>query len=151
MSESTLARLPLDMPGAVFAGLLSRGLAVAGLVAIALVHLIQLPDTFRQSPGLGLLFTGLVVAASALGAAMVHSDRDALWFASALTAGATIAGYVMTRSIALPVDRADVGNWLEPVGLVALFLEGGLILLSVYRLRVVGRATYLPAEALGRR
>jgi len=52
------------------------------------------------------------------------------WHASALTAFGAIAGYVLTRSVAVPFDTADVGNWLEPLGLVALYTE--LAVLALY-------------------
>ena len=117
--------------------LLTRALAIAALLAIALVHLVQLPDTFRQTPGLGALFTALVLGATLIAAALLHLDHHLLWHAAALTAASAIGGYVLTRSVAVPFDTADVGNWLEPLGLVALFLESSLLALYGYRLRAL--------------
>jgi hypothetical protein len=103
--------------------LLVRGLTVVGLIGIALIHLVELPDTWRQSTGLGALFLILVIAAVVVAGALVHIDIPPLWQLSALVALGPIAGYVLTRSTDVPVDHADVGNWLEPTVLVALFIE----------------------------
>jgi hypothetical protein len=138
--NSTLrtASVPLARPAERLDGyarrLLTRGLAVVGLTGIALVHLVELPDTWRETVGLGVLFALLVVAAAVVAAGLLHTDTTRLWQASALVAVAAIAGYILTRSVALPFDRDDVGNWLEPLGLVALFIEAGVLALYGYTL-----------------
>ncbi len=109
--------------------LLIRGLAAVGLAGTALLHLVQLPDTWQQSPMLGAMFAALVAGATAAAAAMVVTDDRRLWQAAVLLAAAPIAGYILTRSIAVPFDSADVGNWLEPMGLASLFVEAALIAL----------------------
>ena len=116
-----------------------HALAIAALVGIALVHLVQLPDTFRQAPGLGALFTALVLGAPLVAAALLHLDHRLLWHAATV-----IGGYVLTRSVAVPFDTQDVGDWLEPLGLVALFLESSLLALYGYRMRAVP-ARYIPS------
>jgi hypothetical protein len=118
------------------ATILTRGLAVAALTGVALIHLAQLPDSWRQMPGLAAMFTALVVASTIAAAAFVHTDHRRLWHAAALIAVGAIGGYALTRAIAVPFDRGDVGNWLEPLGLVALFVETSLLALCGYRLRL---------------
>ena len=138
MTETTLQSAPRAAEDRdLLAALLTRGTVIAALVAIALVHVVQLPDTYRQTPGLGVLFTALVLTCFTIAGALLHLERRILWYAAGATAAATIGGYVMTRAVAVPFDRQDVGNWLEPIGLVALFLEAGVVVLCVYRLRTV--------------
>ena len=48
-----------------------------------------------------------------------------------------LAGYALTRLWSTPLDTQDVGNWSEALGLVALFVEGGLLVLSGYALRAL--------------
>lgn len=120
--------------------LLARGLAVAGLVGIALVHLVELPDTWRDTTGLGALFVVLVVAAGCVAAALLHSDHDQAWLAAALVAVAPIAGYVLTRSVSVPFDHDDVGNWAEPLVLVAVFIEVSTLGLCGYAWRLRRRS-----------
>jgi hypothetical protein len=115
--------------------LLTRGVAVVALAGVALVHLVQIPDTAGQTTSLAVLFGALVLGAALVAAALLHTDHPLLWYAAALTAIGPIAGYVLTRSAAMPFDNGDVGNWTEPLGLAALFIEAGLLGLCVYRLR----------------
>lgn len=130
---------------------LVRGLATVGLAGIALVHLVELPDTWRETPGLGALFTILVVASVAVAVALLLDDSRLAWLATALLAVGPIAGYVLTRSASVPFDHEDVGNWLEPLVLVALFIEVSVLGLCAYALRQVplsGRAQYRGARPL---
>jgi hypothetical protein len=141
--------------------LLARGLATAALTGVALIHLAQLPDTWREMPALGMMFAVLAVAATAMSAALVHADTRRRWHGAALIGVAPIVGYVVTRSTAVPFDRGDVGNWLEPLGLVALFTEATIIALYGYSLWNASRdparagapmvsASRMPATRLGR-
>lgn len=114
--------------------LLARGLVVIGLSAIAVVHLAQLPDTWRDTPGLGALFAVLVAGSVINAVALLHSDRRRVWQAAALVALSPIGGYLLTRSVAVPFDRDDVGNWLELSALVALFIELSVVALCGHTL-----------------
>jgi hypothetical protein len=40
-------------------------------------------------------------------------------------------GYVASRSVGVPGDSGDVGNWGYWVGTVSLFVEGALVVLSL--------------------
>ena len=121
----------------VYRRLLARGLAAVALVGIALVHLMQLPHTWEESPALGAMFAVLVVAATVASGAIVSFDNRLVWLTAVLIGAAPIAGYVLTRSTTVPFAADDVGNWLEPAGLAALFLEAWLIALGANTLRPV--------------
>lgn len=134
--------------------LLLRGLAAAGLAGIALIHLEQLPETWRQTPLLGAMYAALVVVAAAAAIAVVARDGRLLWLAVFLIAAGPAAGYAVTRSQAVFFDDQDVGNWLEPLGLVSLFVE--LSLMGICAGLLMGRPVQATAEesaagGLGRR
>lgn len=57
------------------------------------------------------------------------------WAAAVLLGTGPFVGYLASRSIGLPGDHADVGNWGYWVGTVSLFLEAALVILSVSTLR----------------
>lgn len=131
--------------------LLARGLGIVGLSGIAVVHLAQLPGTWRETPGLGAMFAVVVLAAAITAAAFLHTDRTGIWLAASLVALAPIGGYVLTRSVAVPFDRGDVGNWLEPSALVAVFIEVSVLALCSYTLhRSAGEAGEADAAKLAR-
>jgi len=72
------------------------------------------------------------------------------WAAALLLGTAPLLGYLASRTIGLPGDADDVGNWGDWVGVVSLFLEAGLIVLSVSMLLALrARATAGPAGAPG--
>ena len=53
------------------------------------------------------------------------------WAAGVLLGVGPFVAYVLSRSVGLPGDPGDVGNWGYWVGTVALFVEAGLVALSV--------------------
>src|SRR5215467_12785342 len=70
------------------------------------------------------------------------------WGAALLLGTAPMLGYLASRTIGLPGDADDVGNWGDWVGMVSLFLEAGLIVLSVsvlLALQARARSTARPA------
>jgi len=73
----------------------------------------------------------LAVAATAAAVGVVSFDSGLLWPAVLLVAAGPVGGYVLTRSMAVFFDDQAVGNWLEPLGLVSLFVETSLMVLCV--------------------
>ncbi len=53
------------------------------------------------------------------------------WAAALLLAVGPMLGYLASRTVGVPGDPGDVGNWGDWLGTVSLFLEAGLIVLSV--------------------
>ena len=53
------------------------------------------------------------------------------WAAGALLGAAPFLGYVASRTIGVPGDSADVGNWGDWLGTVSLLVEAALVMLSV--------------------
>ena len=110
----------------------ATALAIAGLIAVAAIHLSQVVPTVKQTPYLGTMFVLLVVACVGLAGCLLISDRAQVWTAVAVVNGLAVAGYVFTRTASSFIDNQDVGNWSETLGMVALLVEGVLILLSVH-------------------
>lgn len=59
------------------------------------------------------------------------------WAAGALLGAAPFLGYVASRTVGVPGDSADVGNWGYWVGTVSLLVEAALVVLSVSMLLAV--------------
>ena len=111
-----------------------RAVAATGLAGIALIHMLDLPGKISETPYLGYAYIGLVVAALVLAEMLLRRDDAKVWAATAGLTAAVIAGYVINRTVGMPNATGDIGNWLEPIGLASLAVEGFVLLLAVGRL-----------------
>jgi len=95
--------------------------AAAGGLVVAGAHLPVLAEHLREAPYLGVLFTAFSLLVLAAAAALLLYDtlvRYALLGAACLAA---VLAYAATRLLAFP--QGDVGNWIEPWGIVAVLSE----------------------------
>jgi hypothetical protein len=121
---------------------LARLLGILGVAAIAVVHLLDAADTYQSTRYIFWLYMVIVVAAAPLITLFVQWRSPEVWLAALALAAGPFVGYLWSRSIGLPGDPGDVGNWLDTLGMTSLFLEGALISLCVARLsgaRLSGR------------
>jgi hypothetical protein len=92
------------------------------------------------------MYVGLMLSCLFAAAALVHGNLREAWLAALALPAAAIAGFTLTRTVGLPQATEDIGNWSEPLGLAALFVEGAVIATSAYALAVLH-----PVRALVRR
>jgi hypothetical protein len=71
----------------------------------------------------------------------------ARWAAAALLGAGPFVAYILSRSVGVPGDSGDVGNWGYWVGTVSLFIEAALVVLSISMLLTLRRSR---ASAPGR-
>ena len=109
-------------------------LAFAAAVAAA-AHIPVIAPHLDEAPYMGVLFIVLTTACLFLAAAALIHDIPAVYAASAATCGLAVAGYVATRLVAFPMLADDVGNWLEPLGVVSIVSESVVVAISVAALR----------------
>lgn len=113
-------------------GVVRRAVAVVGLIGIALIHLIDVPDKLEELPYVGIMFIALIVSSLVIAALLIHRDQMLVWLAGGALGGLTILGYVVSRTIGLPGDDgADLGNWTEPLGVSSLLVEGIVLMLAL--------------------
>jgi hypothetical protein len=126
-----LARLRSSQPPAQGADVITRAMGALALIALAVVHVVDLPATLGPTPLVGIGYFGIIAAALGVGAALVARSHWLVWGTAGLVAVMAMGGYVLTR--ALPGgflgDHGDVGNWRCPLGITALSLETLIILL----------------------
>jgi hypothetical protein len=120
----------------------ARAAGVVALAGIGLIHLLDLPSKLTETPYLGGMYIGLIVGAVLCAFDLVRTGSDRTWMAGGLLALSAITGYTLTRTIGLPGATGDVGNWLEPLGLASLFVEGTFVALSAY---LLGAHGWLPS------
>ena len=114
--------------------IVARGAAVVGLAGIALIHLLDSIGKFHETPYMGWMYIGLIVSCLAVAATLIRFNAREAWLAAIALPAAAIAGFILTRTTGLPQARGDIGNWSEPLGLAALFVEGAVIAIAGYAL-----------------
>jgi hypothetical protein len=131
-----------------------RGIGFIGLLAVALIHLLDVFSKFDETPYLGVMYILLMISSIAVAFAILHTGRAIAWVAAGTLAALTLIGFVLSRTTGLPASSGDIGNWKEPLGVASMFVEAGVILLSGYALAIARRERHpgvheaLPIEAL---
>jgi hypothetical protein len=125
---------------------LTRGLAVVGLLGVALIHILDAIPTFPELPYKGWLYTALIVSAVALAGWLVCRPSRAAWSAVAGLVTGAILVFAYSRTVGLPGAADDVGNWSEPIGVAALFTETAVLAVAAYALAAVRPAVERVAE-----
>jgi hypothetical protein len=120
----------------------ARAAGVIGLAGIGLIHLLDLSSKMGETPYLGWMYIALIVGAVLCAFELVRNGSDRTWMAGGLLALGAMVGYTLTRTVGLPDATGDIGNWLEPLGLASLFVEGTFFALSAY---LLGARGWLPS------
>ena len=111
----------------------ARAVGALALIALAVIHVVDLPTTLGPIPLVGIGYFGIIVAALGVSMALIARSHWLVWAAAGAVAVMAMGGYVLTR--ALPGgflgDHGDVGNWRCPLGIAALSVETLIILLAV--------------------
>jgi hypothetical protein len=116
---------------------LTRGLAVVGLLGVALIHLLDAIPTFAELPYKGWMYVALIVSAVVVAGMLVRRPTRLLWAAAGGLVLGAILTFVYSRTVGLPGAGDDIGNWAEPLGVAALFVEGAVLAVAAYALTAV--------------
>jgi hypothetical protein len=110
-----------------------RAVGIVGLVGIALIHFLDAFSVIDESKFVFVLYILLMVVTILAAAILLRTDSRRTWVLAGGAAGLTLLGYVLTRTTGLPGFPDNVGNWREPLGLASLWVEGGVLILSLYK------------------
>jgi hypothetical protein len=122
-----IARWQPDQSAAVTA----RAVAALALVALAVIHVVDLPGTLGPTPLVGIGYLGIIAGAVVIGGVLIARPHWLAWAAAAAVASSAMGGYVLTRALhgGFLGDHGDVGNWHCPLGIAALSVESVILLL----------------------
>ena len=101
------------------------------MLTVTAAHIPVTAEHLSEAPYIGWSFVALEVGTAVLAVVLVLRGDRLVWSAAGGVAALAIAAYVLTRSVALPQIADDVGNWSEPLGIVALSAEKLLLTLVV--------------------
>jgi len=110
---------------------LLRPAAIVGLLAIALIHFLDLFSTITAHVYIGVLYMILIVACLVAASALLGRRPRRAWMLTAAVAAAPFLAYVVSRSVGMPGAPENIGNWTEPLGLAALFVEFLVVAISL--------------------
>jgi hypothetical protein len=108
-----------------------RAVAAIGLMAVGIIHALEIQGQLNGAAWLAAGFRALTIAGPVCGLWLLVRPGRLPWLAAGLICGSAALGYVLTRSVAVPGDPGDVGNWLQPLGVTALIIEGIVVVLAV--------------------
>jgi hypothetical protein len=130
-SETTTA-VPTDAVEHAIRHTTLRALGFVGMLAIALIHLLDVIGKIKETPYIGVMYIGLMVASIGVALYLLHTGSSRAWAAAGLLAAATLAGFILSRTTGLPKADDDIGNWTEGLGLASMFGEGAVMVLAGY-------------------
>jgi hypothetical protein len=119
------------------------------IMVVGLIHLVEAPEHLEEATYVGVLFFINVLFAfvSAFG---IYRGTQWGWVLGILVAGGAFVMYVVSRTIGLPGLAEDVGNWLEPAGILSLIVEGLFVLVyAVTATRTTSERREPPRETPG--
>jgi hypothetical protein len=108
-----------------------RDVAVLGLVTVALLHIPVASMHLHEVPYLGWLFLGLAMACLAGAVLLANTNALVVWAAAGGICLLALAGYLVSRSIGLPLAGDDIGDWANPLGLAAVVAEAVVVCSAV--------------------
>lgn len=120
----------------------SRSLAIPtalGLVAVAVVHLLDGPGSLSDHMYIGALELALVAACVPLALLLITRPVTIFWHAAGALCTAALLVYVASRTVGLPGATDDIGNWLQTLGVLNIVFEAGVIAVAALVVCKVGR------------
>lgn len=105
-----------------------RWLGVALLVQTGLLHLYVALPAYNEAPTLGALFAANFLASLVAAVGVMRRQRWG-WMLGCVIAVVSITGYVLSRTIGL--SGMEPESWRDPIGTLALIVEGVFLLTSL--------------------
>ena len=123
-------------------------LTITGLAGIGLIHLLDSVDTFHETRWLFWAYVALMAATLVVSGALLYRPEPRWLAAAGLVALLPLGGYLLSRTTGLPGADDDVGNWLDPLGLASLWVEGAVLATTSAALAFSPRRAPVPARPL---
>jgi hypothetical protein len=114
-------------------------LVVPGAILALTVAIIHLQDQGgllgHQSPTWLKFGYYLVEIGATVAAGLILRSKVVGWLLGLASTAGPLVGYLLSRTVGIPGDPGDVGNWGYTLGTVSLIVEGSFITVAVFVLR----------------
>lgn len=124
-----------------------RAAVALGLAGVAAVHVLDLPGKWTETRYLGFAYLGVIFASLVLMEKVITRGSRNDMLLSAGLAASVIAGFVINRTVGMPGAMDDIGNWLEPLGLLSLLCEALVVWQATAAVRMSKSPTAVVAPA----
>ncbi len=114
-------------------------LSVAVIVIIGLIHLYMVPQEYGETPYMGILF-GINFIAAIIAGVGIYRRETWGWLLGVAIAAGSLLGYIVSRTVGFP--GMEIEEWLQPLGVFSLLVEGGFVLLAAIKKPWVALATH---------
>ena len=136
MARSSGASQEDDIVSKVDSATLRTWAGIGLIAATGLIHLVETPEYLEEMPYIGVLFALSVVGALLAAFGIYRGERWG-WTLGVLVAGGSLVGYLLSRTIGLPLFRENTWEeFAEPVGLLSLLVEGLFLVVAASVLSV---------------
>jgi hypothetical protein len=103
---------------------LTRLAGVVLILAVGAIHLLEAPAHFEAAVYLGVLFVINFVGTLAAALGIFRGAKGWGWTLGALISVLSLLAYLASRQFGLPGFAEAAGKWDEPLGTLAMILEG---------------------------
>ena len=110
---------------------------VIGLAGIAVIHILDLPGKFAEAPYRAWGYVGIIAVAAIIIERLLTGKRSVDYLAASMLSIAVLIGFIVNRTVGMPGATGDIGNWLEPLGFLSLFVEVWAVWQSVAGFRAL--------------
>jgi hypothetical protein len=97
--------------------------AAALAVTAGLVHVPVTPAHLAEAPYLGWLFLSLTATLLLAATALLIADSRIVYAFIGVACAAAVVAFVVSRTLGLPLAAEDIGEWSDPLALVAVTAE----------------------------
>jgi hypothetical protein len=112
-----------------------RRAVIVLLLVASVAHIPLIGEHLEEAPYMGVLFIGFTVSAFGVAAVLAARPSQAWFYVAGALCAAAVGAYVATRIVAFPELGDDVGAWTEPLGLVSISAEAGVVVFSLLAVR----------------
>jgi hypothetical protein len=121
-----------------------RASTASCLFAVGVFHALEIQGQLNGAAWLTAGFCLLAVVAPTAGLWLLTHPSLGAWQFGGVASAAALGGYILTRSVPVPGDPGDVGNWLEPLGLASILTESVILVLATSVLVAAYRTARAP-------
>jgi hypothetical protein len=106
----------------------SSWIGISLILAVGIIHLSMVMEEYEEAPYLGIMFVGAGIGSTIAALGIYKQQAGWGWGAGVLIALGSVLGYVISRTIGLPLSGIE--PWGPVIGYVSLVLEIIFVVLS---------------------